>query len=40
VYRKGDDGLWVLHPFAKEQAIELASVNLAIQSEDLFAEAD
>jgi len=40
VYRKGDDGLWVLHPFSKGQAIQLASVYLDIQSEDLFAEAD
>ena len=40
VYRKGVDGFWVLHPFSKEQAVELVSVDLIIQSQDLFAEAD
>lgn len=28
VYRKGDDGLWVLHPFEPGQDLRLASVGL------------
>ncbi len=30
VYRKGADGLWVLHPFGVGQTVELASVELRI----------
>ena len=37
-YRKGADGLWVLHPFANGQTVELASVALQISAEQLFAE--
>lgn len=37
-YRKGADGLWVLHPFAAGEPIALASVNLQIAAEQLFAE--
>jgi len=40
VYRKGADGLWVLHPFAGEQAVELASVALTIPAAVLFDELD
>jgi Uma2 family endonuclease len=40
VYRKGADGLWVLHPFTREQAVELASVALTIASAVLFDELD
>jgi hypothetical protein len=37
-YRKGADGLWVLHPFAKGETVTLASVGLVITAEQLFAE--
>ncbi len=37
-YRKGADGLWVLHPFAKGAAVELASVALMVSAAQLFAE--
>jgi Uma2 family endonuclease len=37
-YRKGADGLWVLHPFAKGEAVRLASVALEIPAAQLFAE--
>lgn len=40
VYRKGGDGLWVLHPFEPDQGLELASVALAIGATTLFAEVD
>ncbi len=40
VYRKGADGLWVLHPFEPDEGIELASVQLAIDAATLFAEVD
>jgi Uma2 family endonuclease len=37
-YRKGTDGLWVLHPFARGDTIELASVALQITAGQLFAD--
>jgi Uma2 family endonuclease len=37
-YRKGADGLWVLHPFAKGDTLGLASVALEISAAQLFAE--
>jgi Uma2 family endonuclease len=37
-YRKGPDGLWVLHPFAKGDTVNLASVALDIAPTQLFAE--
>ena len=37
-YRKGADGLWVLHPFARGEAVSLASVALTLSAEQLFAE--
>ena len=37
-YRKGSDGLWVLHPFAKGATVSLASVALDITAAQLFAE--
>ena len=40
IYRKGTDGLWVLHPFEAGQAVHLASVALDISAEQLFAEID
>lgn len=40
VYRKGADGLWVLHPFARDTAVVLASVALTMGAELLFDEVD
>ena len=37
-YRKGADGLWVLHPFAKGEPVLLASVALEMTAAQLFAE--
>ena len=37
-YRKGADGLWVLHPFARGQSLVLASVALELTTAQLFAE--
>ncbi|MDB5930623.1 MAG: hypothetical protein JWR60_2330 [Polaromonas sp.] len=37
-YRKGADGLWVLHPFARGETVSLASVALEISAAQLFAE--
>jgi Uma2 family endonuclease len=37
-YRKGADGLWVLHPFGRGAAVELASVALTVTAAQLFAE--
>ena len=38
LYRKGDDGLWVLHPFEPGQAVKLTSVALEIGADALWAE--
>lgn len=38
VYRKGADGLWVLHPYAGEEAVEFASVELRLAAGELFAD--
>lgn len=38
LFRKGDDGLWVLHPFDPGQALTLASVDLQIPAAQLWAE--
>ncbi|GAA0752122.1 Uma2 family endonuclease [Ideonella azotifigens] len=40
VYRPGADGLWVLHPFEPAQPLALASVDLSITPEALWAEVD
>lgn len=40
LYRKGADGLWVLHPFEPEQALELASVQLTLSAHDLWADVE
>ena len=40
VYRRGADGLWVLHPFDAGEAVSLASVDLTISAAQLFAEVD
>ena len=37
-YRKGADGLWVLHPFARGETVSLASVALELSAVQLFAE--
>jgi len=37
-YRKGVDGLWVLHPYARGDTVALASVSLDITPAQLFAE--
>ena len=37
-FRKGADGLWVLHPFGRGEAVSLASVALELSAEQLFAE--
>ena len=37
-YRKGADGLWVLHPFARGESVSLASVALVLSAAQLFAE--
>ena len=37
-YRKGADGLWVLHPFERGAAVPLASVGLSLLADQLFAE--
>ncbi|MES2945160.1 MAG: Uma2 family endonuclease [Pseudomonadota bacterium] len=40
VYRKGADGLWVLHPFGEDESVRFASVDLTITAASLFAEVD
>ena len=37
-FRKRDDGLWVLHPFARGEPVSLASVALELTAAQLFAE--
>ena len=37
-FRKGDDGLWVLHPFARGEVVSLTSVALELSAAQLFAE--
>ncbi len=39
-YRKGLDGLWVLHPFGVDETVTLRSVELAVAFADLFAKVD
>lgn len=38
VYRKGADGLWVLHPFARDDSVGFVSVSLTITAAVLFDE--
>jgi Uma2 family endonuclease len=38
LYRKGPDGLWVLHPFEPGQAVQLESVALDLPAVQLWAE--
>jgi Uma2 family endonuclease len=40
VYRKGPDGLWVLHPFAAGDTVRFESVHLDLSASVLFAEVD
>jgi Uma2 family endonuclease len=40
VYRKGTDGLWVLHPFDAGADVQWASVDLTITAIALFADVD
>jgi hypothetical protein len=40
VFHEQDDGRWVLNPFAAPEPVHLASVNLTISAEVLFAEVD
>ena len=37
-YTLGADGLWVLHPFAANETVKLASVTLEVTAAQLFAE--
>jgi Uma2 family endonuclease len=37
-YRKGADGLWVLHPAGPTDALHLASVDLLIPADALWAD--
>jgi Uma2 family endonuclease len=38
LYRKGSDGLWVLHPTQGEEPLQLASVELTVSAQALWAE--
>ena len=40
LFRKGGDGLWVLHDFAPGQTVQLASIEVAIPWERLFRNVD
>jgi Uma2 family endonuclease len=38
LYRKGADGLWVLHPSGPDEAVRLASIDLVVEATDLWAD--
>lgn len=38
VYRRGADGLWVLHPFGPDDTVHFASVELALPPDTLWAD--
>ena len=38
LYRKGADGLWVLHPSGPDEAVRLASIDLVIEAAELWAD--
>ena len=40
LYRLGPEGLWVLHPGASGEGVTLASVDLGVPGDDLWAELD
>jgi Uma2 family endonuclease len=40
LYRKGADGLWVLHPSEADEPVVLASVDLSLSAQALWAEVE
>jgi Uma2 family endonuclease len=38
LYRKGADGLWVLHPSGPDETVRLASIDLVVEAADLWAD--
>ena len=38
LYRKGADGLWVLHPSGPDEAVRLASLDLVVEAAELWAD--
>ena len=38
LYRKGADGLWVLHPSGPDEAVRLASADLIVEAAELWAD--
>lgn len=38
LHRKGTDGLWVLHPSGPDDAVRLASIDLVVESAELWAD--
>lgn len=38
LYRKGADGLWVLHPSGPDEAVRLASLDLVVEAGELWAD--
>lgn len=38
LYRKGADGMWVLHPRAIDQDVRLESVDLTVSADELWAD--
>jgi Uma2 family endonuclease len=36
LYRKGNDGFWVLHPVETDQVLQLASIDLCVSAETLW----
>lgn len=38
LYRKGADGLWVLHPSGPDDAVKLTSVDLVVDAAELWAD--
>lgn len=38
LYRKGTDGLWVLHPWPAGSDLELKCVELTLRTDELFAD--
>ncbi|TDM09570.1 MAG: hypothetical protein C4K60_10045 [Ideonella sp. MAG2] len=40
VYRKGVDGLWVLHPFGPAETVLFKSVDLSLSAEKLFEDVE
>ncbi|MCZ8234474.1 MAG: Uma2 family endonuclease [Inhella sp.] len=40
VFRRGADGLWVLHAFEPGETVRWASVDLSVSADELFADVD